>query len=335
MTDKPTPQNVAETVRDIMAAARAATPLAIDTGEYDYSETMGRTFFASVPDGHNVEDYTAEIRRAAQFFVPARRTGTATLTALDSLILWTNRFKGPQSAIFASEGDFASGKCPRLLSVINYHGACPPAQPGEWQGGAEHGDHRAIYDFPLSREWKDWMTAADKPMEKDQFGEFIERNALSIMDPTPAILQGKPEAAAAPWETRLIDIARQINGRYGQLRQFLDLSIRFQAFEKSDLQVTTNRDTGEAQVQFINEHKGADGQPLKLPNLIIIAIPVFRNGDLFRMPVRFRYRKTGADVRFILSPYNPERAMDIAFTEALDKVRDETGLPVIMGTPEQ
>ncbi|SDF30062.1 Uncharacterized conserved protein [Salipiger thiooxidans] len=165
-------------------------------------------------------------------------------------------------------------------------------------------------------------------------GEFIEANAKDIMDPTPPVLALNESDKNQPWENRLIQTARQIEGRYGQLGQLLAMSRRFQVYETSDLTVKTNRDTGESEIQFLNEHKDADGKPLSVPNLIIITIPVFLNGAPYRMPVRFRYRKSGSSVKFILSIYNPERAFEAAFDEALKIAADATELPIFQGHPE-
>ena len=112
------------------------------------------------------------------------------------------------------------------------------------------------------------------------------------------------------------------------------MSKQFQVYEKSDLTVSTNRDTGEQEIQFVNEHKAADGKPLNIPNLIIIAIPVFMGGAPYRMPVRFRYRKSGGAIRFILSVYNPEKAFEAAFKEAIITALEATELPLFMGSPE-
>jgi hypothetical protein len=112
------------------------------------------------------------------------------------------------------------------------------------------------------------------------------------------------------------------------------MSKQFQVYETSDLKIVSNRDTGEGEIQFLNEHKGADGQPLKIPNLIIIAIPVFLNGAPYRMPVRFRYRKTGGQVKFILSIYNPEKSFEAAFDEAVAEATVATELLTLMGSPE-
>ena len=69
-------------------------------------------------------------------------------------------------------------------------------------------------------------------------------------------------------------------------------------------------------------------------NPIAVAIPVFMGGAPYRMPVRFRYRKSGGAVRFILSIYNPEKAFEAAFKEAVEEATEATGLPTFMGSPE-
>jgi hypothetical protein len=50
--------------------------------------------------------------------------------------------------------------------------------------------------------------------------------------------------------------------------------------------------------------------------------------------VRFRYRKMGGTVRFIMSIYNPEKAFEAAFKEAVVQATEATELPMFMGAPE-
>jgi len=104
--------------------------------------------------------------------------------------------------------------------------------------------------------------------------------------------------------------------------------------EVGHIEVKTNRDTGEAQLQFLTEHRSPDGSPLTLPNLFMIAIPVFEEGALYRLAVRFRYRKVGSDVKFIASIYNPDAALRDAAREAMNAAQQATELPLMMGIPE-
>lgn len=321
-----TMENPAETMRDVMA----------DIGLHESIETpkahnLTKPHLVTLPNHRKVEDLGRMHRDAAEYLKPTRRRGTARLTDLASLIAWANRFKGGSSVLFAK----ADLTAPALTCIADYHESGPiDVTSVEGDPTARHCHHRAVYDFPLSEEWKAWMKVSGQGLDKDDMGEFIEAQAKDIMDPTPAVLKGEQHDSNQPWENRLVETARQIEGRFGQLAQLLAMSRKFQVFETSDLKVVTNRDTGEAEVKFLNEHKDENGEKLNLPNLIIIAIPVFQGGAPYRMAVRFRYRKSGQSVKFILSIYNPEKVFEAAFKEAVDHATEETNLPTFMGSPE-
>lgn len=322
--DFPVSKNIAETVAELTR----------DFGEIehvrDFDLDTSSPHLVAVPMHRTIENLTGHHIAELERLAPLRRRGTAQLDDLASIILWGNRFKDGDSVLFANP-DMAK---PTLTCIADYHRHGEPQIVDGRDVSARHGAHRATYAFPLSDEWKDWMRVADKPLAKDEMGEFIESHAKDVMDPTPAILKGDLSVKMEAWEERLILTAQKIEGRFGQLHHLLAMSRQFQVFETSNLQVATNRDTGEATIQFVNEHKQADGKPLSIPNLIIVAIPVFRGGAAYRMPVRFRYRKSGADVKFILSPYNPEKAFEAAFDEACQTAARETGLPLFLGKPE-
>ena len=319
-------QNPAETLLKVME----------DIGHHEQVELpseldLTKAHLISMPHRRRAENLTDAIRDAAEYLKPARRKGTARLDDLQSLIDWSIRFKGGTSALFALP-DMAA---PKLTCVADYH-AGGASDPNSATGDptARHCHHKAIYNFPLSDEWTAWMAISGQGLEKDDMGEFIEANAKDIMDPTPAILKGKTDDKLQDWENRLITTASQIEGKFGQLHQLLQMSKQFQVHEKSNLSVTTNRDTGEAEVSFVSEHSDGNGKPLNIPNLIIITIPVFRGGAPYRMAVRFRYRKTGGNIKFILTPYNPEKSFEAAFKLAVEEAKEKTDLPLFYGAPE-
>ncbi|UWR73142.1 YfdQ family protein [Phaeobacter inhibens] len=318
--------NPAETMRQVMEEFGHHKDI-------DLHETLDltRADLVTVPKHRDIKDLTPQIRSAAEYLKPARRKGTARLEDLNSIISWANRFKGETSALFA-EPDMAA---PKLTCIADYHAAGPADQTTvTGDPTARHCHHKATYSFPLSDEWKAWMGVSGVPLEKDDMGEFIEINAKDVMDPTPAILKGEELNDNQGWENRLIRTANQIDGKFGQLHSLLQMSKQFQVFETSDLSVSTNRDTGEAEISFVSEHKDAAGKPLNIPNLIIIAIPVFRGGAAYRMAVRFRYRKKGGKICFILSLYNPEKSFEAAFKEAVEQAEQDTQLPLFYGAPE-
>lgn len=319
-------QNIADTVAKFILSH--AAPFGIQSNEVT---DLTKPHMIAHAQTAVVTDLTDKTRAAAEYLKPARRRGTAKLGDLASLIAWANRFKGETSALFANPDMTA----PSLICIADYHaGGAPDVLNTSGDPTARHCQHRASYAFPLSDEWKAWVKVSGEPLEKDEMGEFIEAQAKDVMDPTPAMLRRQILDSNEPWENRLIEIATKIEGRFGQLAQLLAMSRRFQIHETSNMTVQTNRDTGEQQVQFLSEHKDPDGAPLSVPNLIMIAIPVFRGGAPYRMAVRFRYRKVGSALRFILSIYNPEKVFEAAFNEAVAEATEATDLPTFTGTPE-
>ncbi|WP_343328066.1 DUF2303 family protein [Leisingera sp. MMG026] len=85
-------------------------------------------------------------------------------------------------------------QAPTITCVADCHapGAADPLNP-TGDPSARYCHHRAIYDFPLSEEWKAWTAVSEEVLQKDELGEFIEANAKDIMDPTPAIIDGKED----------------------------------------------------------------------------------------------------------------------------------------------
>jgi len=337
--NEPTTKNIAETIFE--ETKKFADFHIVHSPEL--SGSMNDPFLMLAPAGMQLHDLTAKWREAAEFFGPLRMRGTATLTDLASFIAWANRFKDSDSALFA-----CMGPQPSLTAVIDYN------REQLWTGiedvnsdtgeiiqleaspapSARHGLHRGHYAFPVSKEWKLWSQADGTAMSRAEFGEFFEGNAKDLLDPTPALLNPDTVKEMQPWEERMRLVAQQLQGRFGQYAALVQLARAFQVHETSNLTTTLNRDTGESSIQFLDEHRGPDGQPLRIPNLFMIAIPIFEEGALYRIPVRFRYRKSGQDVKFLISLHNADVSFRDAVREAFTEAEEKTGLPLFLGQPE-
>ncbi|WP_169306212.1 DUF2303 family protein [Paracoccus hibiscisoli] len=319
----PPAKNIAETIIDHMSSVGG-----IEVISFPNADTPN-PFIIAAPDGMRLHDLTRQHREVVEALKPLQRTGQAVLEDLDSLIAWTNRFKSDDTVLFGQ-----IHPTPKLTAVIDYHAEGPSKiDPVEGDPKASYGRHTGLYTFPVSEEWKRWNAISGQPLTKDQFGEFIEENAKDFLDPTPALLNGKTDGAEA-WELRMIEIGAKVQGRFGQYAALAQLSRNFQVYDAGHLQVSTNRDTGETHVQFLDEHRGPDGAPLRLPNLFMIAIPVFEEGALYRLAVRFRYRKAGSEVKFFATLYNPDVAQRDAAREALNMAQEQTAVPLMIGKPE-
>ncbi len=153
----------------------------------------------AIPDDMRHVDLTEAVDRLATKLQPWRRAGTAKLQDLASLIAWANRHKGETSALFAD-----IGAAPSLTCIADYMGAGAPVMDHETRDPkASHCRHRALYTFPMSKEWKLWTGVNNKALDKAEFGEFIEANAKDLLDPTPNLPErpyrrGKCRAVGGP-----------------------------------------------------------------------------------------------------------------------------------------
>lgn len=326
--DYPTPENVAQTVAKIMEQGGTVDVLGAEMTARDLASPL----LIAVPDGQKVTDLTSQLRAASSYMKPHKREGTARLTTLDSVITWANRFKGEGSVLYAKNDDDA----PSLTCIADYHlGGAPSVDVMTGDPTARHGKHRAAYSFPLSKKWQAWMKMSGTAQSGVEMGAFLEDNILDVIDPpiqltTPGIAGSEANEA----ELRLIDIARRLEGSYGTGAQLLGMAKSFTVNEAADYAVAHNSTTGEATVQIKSEHLDSSGAPIRVPKLFLIAIPVFEGGVVFRLPVRFQYRKAGSTVKFFLTIHDPKHAKDIAFDEAVNEAATETGLPLLIGTPE-
>lgn len=288
---------------------------------------LSKPSLVAVPEGKIIKDITPYVRAAATAFRPLARSGTARIEDVKSFIDWTNRHKDDDSVIFSSSLNDAFS----LTSVIDYNKAGPSPDATGPDDKARNGNHRGYYAFPLSKEWKAWKSACSMPLSGAELGEFIEDRADDILTPPPSFYgSGEPTEQ----DKAMMDIALKLGGRFGGYNTLKNLANEFKVQEHTGIVAKTNRDTGETTVQFINEHKEPDGTPINIPNVFMIAVPVFDGGAAYRLAVRLRYRRQNQAVVWLLSIYNAQAAVDMAWKEAVNLVRQETGLPVFAGASE-
>ncbi len=242
---------------------------------------------------------------------PLRRKGTATLFDLDSLIAHVNRFKDADTVIFASD----QRTSPSITAVLDYHRAGAAADP-------RFGIHRARFDFPLSDEWTAWAGANKKPLRMVEFAAFLEDHIIDVLGENTDL----PEDMAR--------FVKAIGGNIASPSKLMEIAVGLKVNEKSAVGETVNLSSGEGEITFVSQHTDAKGAPLKVPNIFLIGIPVFKNGPAYRIAVRLRYRKSDGGLSFWYEMWRDDRVFDDAFNEALGRVRDETTLPVLLGSPE-
>lgn len=247
---------------------------------------------------------------------PRFRQGFAMFSQIESLIEHVNRFKDGDSVLFASD----DRSKPSITAVIDYHRAGPidEAKP-------RFGRHRSLFPFPLSDEWKAWGAMDKKPMKMREFAAFLEDRIPDVLD----LIDGED---SLPEEMQ--KFVNAVGGRIASAAQLLEMSIGLKVNEKSAAEEAFNPSTGEATLHFKSEHVDGNGSPLRVPNLFLLAIPVFKNGQFYRLASRLRYRMTNEGLVFWYELWRADRAFDHAFADNCERAKVETGLPLLFGSPE-
>lgn len=342
----------------------------VDIHEFDHPDATAPKAIplAMVPKGMDLRDVSGFLD--AWRDRPRRRTGTATLLDLASFIAHVNRFQNVYTGVFCDnrwrqptprEAEAAEErrdpnkgwKTPSLTAVIDYHEAVTRISPtGEVDGGRgdlaqpRFGAHRATYAFPLSEEFMAWMGANGEGMDQGEFAAFVEERALDIE--APPITDdwftgtGEPPAEDAPaadkaryeFMTLLRTMTERLKGEWAGPEKMMDLSRSLKVNERNTVEGSRDVASGQGSVVFKNEHTDEAGAPVKVPNLFLISIPVFKNGPRYWIPVRLRYRIASGRVVWFYDTYRHDRVFDHALSEALARVEAETGLAVLVGTPE-
>lgn len=249
---------------------------------------------------------------AEQRLTPRRRKGQICLTDVGSFVDLVNRDGLPGSVIFANDRE-----APSLTAVLNYHG--------------EHGadpafcDDRIVYPFPLSEEWQTWSRCSKQPMPQQAFAEFIEANAFDVGTPAEA------GTTTATWAERG---GVRLAGPSEMMGVSKGLSVRVE----ETIQNHTRLESGEIRMEWSTEHKGHDGQAIKVPAAFHLLIPILHGGARYSIPARLRYRAASGKVTWFYELHKPEFFLRDAVREVVERVgaaRDAggCGLPIYMGTP--
>lgn len=243
--------------------------------------------------------------------------GVARVTRIESFIDHVTRFKDPASALFAKD----DMERPELMAVLDY-------SLGRIDGevhAPRYGQHRTLFQFPLSDEWKKWTGKNGAKMGLTEFAEFIEDRFIDVEQVTDVSklngdiqkLVGTVGAASLASPSALIELSRGLK-----------------VHVKDEVTNAASIASGEVEVQFKSEHTDKFGNKLSVPSLFILNIPVFARGEVYRVAARLRYRVKDGALTFWYELWGIDRVFELAFTDVCEAAREKTGLPLIYGQPE-
>lgn len=298
----PATRTETEALAAVLRGAPEATLLDLD-------RDRDAPLLAAVPAGRTLVDlkpfYDAWRDR------PERTTGTATLLTERSFIDHVMRFRatGAHCAVFVNV------QPPRLTAVFNYATA----------GGPDWLDHRALFNCPLSDEFRAWLTANGKVMTQHDFAAFLEDRICDIY--VPADDNDVPE------------IVRQfratVGGSVATASALVALSRGLKLTEAAKVQQAVNLSSGESTIAYASEHRDEVGGRVTVPSLFMIAVPVFDDGALYRFACRLRYRVKAGEIVWFYEIFQVSRSLRHALDELAVRVATQTDVPLFYGTPEE
>jgi len=253
---------------------------------------------------------------------PRTRGGSANLLSLDSFIAHVNRFSDEDSVVFADNNRAK----PTLTAVLDYHlGDKKDGGATVARGTPRYGRHRSLFSFPLSDEWNAWQAKNQTAMSMTDFALFLEDHIVDVMPLNDVALseQSQKFVDRLGGATRIADPAA-----------LMTLAQNFQVYEASNAGQSQNLSSGTGSAMFETIHMDAAGQPLQVPQMFVLGIPVFKKGPIWQVLARLRYRKTGGNIVFFYELWRLDLIFEAAFNEAVEAVETETGLPVLLGSPE-
>lgn len=272
----------------------------------------------SVPQGREIQS----VKQYLDEFLdrPERRRGMSTLVTQESFITAVLRFMGGSSIIFADPNP----KAPSLLAIFDYHEKGTTEEVDDGEVAAGWCQHKAKLALRMSKEWEAWYGIHEKQLDQASFAAFIADHVQDCV-----LVDDAAEAELPVRELRELLQAR-LGGPNALMKLGRGLEVNLGVQVKNMLTL----ETGEIKVAYVETQSSEGGAPITTPNLFYITIPVFYGGGAYRIPVRLRYRMAGSDVRWSFHLYRPDLTFEHAFAELIEKVREKTELPVVLGSPE-
>lgn len=205
---------------------------------------------------------------------PTRTKETLTVAETKSFVDYWQTFATDSSVIMARLDQR------KFTAVFDY------PQPGKpaWK------EHQCALTCQLSTEWKTWIAHDNRPFSQIAFAEFIESNAVDIIEPTAATM--------------------------------LEVAMTLEANKKVKFNSGVRLDNGQIQLGYHEVIEGAAGAKgdLKIPDKFKLAIRVFQGGEKYSVDCNLRYRINDGDLKFFFQIVRPERLLEDAFEQVKKQI---------------
>ncbi|AQW29058.1 DUF2303 family protein [Ralstonia syzygii subsp. celebesensis] len=254
----------------------------------------GTTRHLALPPGWKLEARDHE----KDLPTPVRKRATVRLKDADSFIDYVKRHGSLTSSTIWGTANYQEGKV-AFTAIINDHGE-DDSKP-QWR------DHTARFAPEFSEEWRRWFGKNRTPMSQVEFAAFIEENLADVACPDNA---GLPTGA-----------------------QMLEMALSFEANQDMRFKSAVRLSNGGVQMSFVQDDDAQTLAKMQLFERFALGIPVFWNGDAYRIDARLRYRVRDGKLTFWYELIRQDKALEDATVTLIKKIREQTGTLFFFGDP--
>jgi len=226
---------------------------------------------------------------------PRRKVATVRLHEDESFIEYVQRHVDENCTLWC-KADYKAGQV-NFLAILNDH--------GETELDTDWRDHRAHFEPTMSEEWIRWASKHKQAFTQVEFASFIEDNLSDI-----ASVEGQPTGA-----------------------QMLEMALTFEANQDMRFKSAVRLQNGGVQMSFVQDDDVQTLQKMQVFDRFSIGVPVFWNGDAYRIDARLRYRVRDGRLAFWFELIRKDKVLEAATQTLIDKIRVQTDLPFFFGEP--
>jgi len=276
-----------------------------DIAEIDINGVKAAVIF--VPKGMEVKSAKTIIDEYK--IKPDRRTGTHTVHRVSSFIALFNRFKAPESVVFAEASITDNSINASLTGILDFH----PATAVNTE--ASNGGHKLLYKFPISSMFAKWLKTNGEVMDQEEFAVFLEDHIGEI-------------SVASSIEKESM---ANLSAKFAEPLEILSLARELAIYSNETIEQSYKPSSGERKIKFSVQHKDSNNNEISIPDFFVITVPMFEAGEQQRIIVKLRYRKSSGRIVWFYELYRVDKMLEAAFDQTITEVEAGTEAPLFVG----
>ena len=113
----------------------------------------------------------------------------------------------------------------------------------------------------------------------------------------------------------------------------LEMALTFEANQDMRFKSAIRLQNGGVQMSFVQDDDAQTLQKMQVFDRFSIGLPVFWNGDAYRIDARLRYRVRDGKLTFWFELIRQDKVLEAATQTLIGQIREKTGNPFFFGEP--